>query len=141
MKKHAAILLVPAEWQHDDAIGISKAAYDYFREQFMGGLSLAVMRATPENKIVAQAELADGAHLADAKDWVGDTPPDGLGNPAGYVLPVRMLYRYSDSLAISREVVEQRVDNINTLEQFGFMPIDENTYDSLFDRHIENEGA
>lgn len=136
----AAILLVPATWNRDDAVGISREVYDRFREAFMGGLQLAIMKTTPHNQIVAQAMLADGAHLANAHDWVGDAPQDGLGNPADYVLPIRLLYTYSKDLAVPREIVIKRVGDINDLDAYGFQPVGVKIYESLFDRYIENEG-
>ncbi len=136
--KDAAIITVPADWRVDDPIAISKALYDKHKDDLFTGMKLAVMQAAPSNQIVAQAELTDAGHPADANIWHGDPPPDEQGNPAAYVLPTKVLYKYSDSLAVSSTIVAEHT-NIETLQADGFMVVDEDTYERLFDRTIENK--
>jgi hypothetical protein len=139
----AAVLLIPADWETGAAVGVSKDIYDKYRDEIEAGMYFALMRAAPEDKIVAQAELASASHPVDVREWKEtpntNRPNDGLGNPAEYVLPIRLTYTYDDDLSIPAAEVAERID-IDRLREEGFLPISRDTYDKLFDRYIENEG-
>lgn len=139
----AAVILIPAAWETGDAIGVSKAIYDKYRHELEAGMYFALMKGDPVNKIVGQAELASASHPADVRDWKetpnSNCPDDGLGNPAEYVLPLRLTCTYSDNLSIPAADFAERI-NVDQLAKDGFLPINRDTYDYIFDRYNENQG-
>lgn len=141
--KDAAIIVVPSDWHVEDPIAVSQSLYDNYKDVMEAGMYFAVMQADPANRIVAQAELASPGHPADVSEWdealKGKPPQDAAGNPAAYVLPTRVLYHYDDALSVPAKEVAERVEDFEALQQEGFLVIDEDTYNALFDRYIENE--
>lgn len=127
------IIVVPAEWTPDDAVGFSDEMVQKWGDQMDSGLRLLIYRNEPVNAIVAEGEVFDRI-FQKLDEWPGvnvaERPMTGLHERATYVLPLRILYTRSDNDFIPMTTVRERLDDAD-FPDAEFRPLDLIEYNAL----------
>jgi hypothetical protein len=128
--KHAFMVVVPANWTPDMPIGLSQATHDRFVGSLEGGVRVLIYKGDPVNAIVAEGEVID--HLmVRLDDWPHirprERPLTGTGQPADYVLPLRILYQRASFDYIDLPTVQEWIDNPD-FPNVEWMPINADAY-------------
>src|SRR5262245_60650932 len=106
-----AIVVVPPDWDSQQAIGFSSAAYDQWHDQIEAGMRVLIFKAPPLNALAGEGEsLGVFAKLADWPDVNVSSPPKtAFGARASYVMPLSMLYMWAEAKQIPLEQVRERI--------------------------------
>ncbi len=127
-----AITVVPADWEPDQVIGFSEAAYKTWRDKIKPGTRVLIYKGDPVNAIVGEAEVLGAfARLADwPQTTIKKRPLTATGEAASHVMPLQMLYMRADANRIPYGQVRERITD-PAFPNVEWLPIEEDDYHVL----------
>jgi hypothetical protein len=127
------IIVVPAEWTPDDAVGFSDEMVQKWGDQMDSGLRLLIYKNEPVNAIVAEGVMSDRI-FQKLDEWPGvnvaERPMTGLHERATYLLPLRILYTRAEDDTIPVTKVRERLNDPD-FPDAEFRPLDLTAYGAL----------
>jgi hypothetical protein len=108
-----ALMIVPHDWDTDQAPGLSEAGYEQWKHEIEAGIRVVLFKDAPVSAVVAEGELSGIAlKLAELPSQnIHHTPMTRFGKQADYVLPIRILYQRDETTQIPLATVRQYLDD------------------------------
>ncbi len=127
-----ALVVVPSDWEPDEALGFSEKAYQQWHDKIEAGMRLLIYKDQPVNAIVGEGE-APGV-FARVADWpqtnVSQQPVTASGAPAPYVMPLSVLYMRAPANYVLLEQVKERITD-PAFPNVEILPVEEDDYHIL----------
>jgi hypothetical protein len=112
--RQVLLLVVPSDWIAEMAVGLSEDTYQRYFDHLQSGMRVLIYKPAPVDAIVAEGEVIDHLMLR-LSDWphvsIRERPRTGLGKPADYVLPLRMLYSRPSFNYIGLPTIQEWIDD------------------------------
>ncbi|MCU0498948.1 MAG: hypothetical protein MUF87_16470 [Anaerolineae bacterium] len=125
-----ALIAVPSDWTSEQPYGVSQATYEQYHREIQADTRLLVFQIAPSNRIVAEATVLTSwfEKVADWPQPPSIPPVTAHGEPAEYVLPLRIVFSYQGVHPVPLEEIRRKTG----LEQIAeYHPIDVATYQAL----------
>ncbi len=129
-----AILIVPSEWEPDQAPGLSAAGRQQWLDQMPISTRVLIYKSEPVNAIVAEGEYV--GLIENIAEWpdrnVSEQPTAGANATGQHVMPLRILYTRDRSQYVSLERIREYVPDFSP-GQTEWQPIATEAYQELAD--------
>lgn len=125
-----ALIRVPAGWTSEWPYGVSEATYQQYHGQIQADTRVLIFQGEPVNAIIAEATVLT-AWFEKVADWPyppNQYPVSADGQPAPYVLPLRIVFPYHGEHHVPLAEIRRKTG----IEQIAeYHPIDVQTYQTL----------
>lgn len=128
----AVMVVVPSDWTTETAIGLSESGYKSWAENMVQGQRVLIYKAAPVDAVIGEGEVPDqiGQRLDDWPATTHQQPLTGLGQPAEYLLPLRILYTRAQTNYVPLSEVRKWV-NAPDFPQVEWLPLPKDAYQAM----------